>query len=104
MSEQIKIWNCPTLAAALSEITDQAVNVEWCDEDGKPQSRKSTPHPTHLVAMLVREPYVQYKLNKVPGFVKLSILGEISSEGPGGFVIIDRDQTVFVRAVFRSGK
>lgn len=106
MSEQIKTWNCPTLEAALKQITGQEpVTVAWCDENGNPRSRRSTPEPTHLVAMLVRERYVEYKVKKVPGFVRSTVLGEVgSAEGPGAFVIIDKDRTVFVKAIFRSGK
>lgn len=104
-TEQIKTWNCPMLEAALTQVTGQEpVSVQWCDENGNPRSRKSTPEPTLLVAMLVREPYVEYKVAKIPGFVRSSILGEVRSEGPSPFVIIDKDRTVFVRAIFRSGK
>jgi hypothetical protein len=104
-TEQIKTWNCLTLAEALEQITGQRIiDVSWCDEKGNPKSRKEKPEPRHLVAMLVREAYVEYKLTKMPGFVRSVILGEVGSEGPSAFVIIDKDEPVFVRAIFRSGR
>ena len=104
-TEQIKTWNCPTLEQALMQVTNQtAITVSWCDERGNPRSRKDTPAPTHLVAMLVREPYVEHKVSKMPGFVRSTILGEVRSEGPNAFVIVDKDAMVFVRVVFRSGR
>ena len=99
-TEQIKTWNCPQLEDALTQVTGQrAVLISWCDEKGEPRSRKDTPTPTHL-----REPYVEEKVRRMPGFVRATIMGEVRSEGPNAFVIVDKDATVFVRAIFRSGR
>lgn len=94
-------WNVPKLTTQIKNISHldfPTAEVSWSDAEGNVLSRKN--NPKHLTVITRDHRGMLDRIQKLPGCIKVTKLGEICSEGPSAFVIIRDDKPALIHAVF----